>query len=132
MSLGLAAFYVAHVWYCLAFRVLDRELWFCFVGLAAFFLAVTVPLALSDQWITVSWAIQIATAAVTALVVCLIWRRPTASALKAASLAIGTVMVTPYVLTYDLTILSTFSCVGGTPTRISRSPPRSTVTPAIP
>ncbi len=58
VSLGLAAFYVAHVWYCLVFRVLDRELLFCFVGLAAFFLAVTIPLALSPEWITVSWAIQ--------------------------------------------------------------------------
>jgi uncharacterized membrane protein len=58
VSLGLAAFYIAHVWYCLVLRVLDRELLFCFVGLAAFFLAVTIPLVLSDEWITVSWAIQ--------------------------------------------------------------------------
>lgn len=58
VSLALAAFYVAHVWYCLVFRVLDRELLFCFVGLAAFFLAVTIPLLLSSEWITVSWAIQ--------------------------------------------------------------------------
>jgi len=58
VSLALAAFYVAHVWYCLVFRILDRELLFCFVGLAAFFLAVTIPLALSPEWITVSWAIQ--------------------------------------------------------------------------
>lgn len=58
VSLALAAFYVAHVWYCLVRRVLDRELLFCFVGLAAFFLAVTVPLVLSREWITVSWAIQ--------------------------------------------------------------------------
>ncbi len=58
VSLALAAFYVAHVWYCLVFRVLDRELLFCFVGLAAFFLAVTIPLVLSNEWITVSWAIQ--------------------------------------------------------------------------
>jgi len=58
VSLALAAFYVAHVWYCLVRRVLDRELLFCFVGLASFFLAVTVPLVLSREWITVSWAIQ--------------------------------------------------------------------------
>jgi len=58
VSLALAAFYVAHVWYCLVFRVLDRELLFCFVGLAAFFLGVTIPLVLSDEWITASWAIQ--------------------------------------------------------------------------
>src|SRR6185295_5509891 len=58
VTLALAAFYIAHVWYCLVRRVLDRELMFCFVGLAAFFLAVSVPLVLSDKWITVSWAIQ--------------------------------------------------------------------------
>jgi hypothetical protein len=58
VSLALAAFYVVHVWYCLIRRVLDRELMFCFIGLAAFFLAVTVPLVLSREWITVSWAIQ--------------------------------------------------------------------------
>jgi len=58
VSLALAAFYVAHVWYCLVFRVLDRDLLCCFIGLAAFFLSVTVPLVLSREWITVSWAIQ--------------------------------------------------------------------------
>lgn len=58
VSLALAAFYVAHVWYCLMRRILDRELMFCFIGLAAFFLAITVPLVLSREWITVSWAIQ--------------------------------------------------------------------------
>jgi len=58
VTLALAAFYVAHVWYFLVRRLLDRELLFCFIGLAAFFLAVTVPLLLSAEWITVSWAIQ--------------------------------------------------------------------------
>lgn len=58
LTLGLAAFYVVHVWYCLIRRVLDRELIFCFVSLSAFFLAVTVPILVSREWITVSWAIQ--------------------------------------------------------------------------
>jgi uncharacterized membrane protein len=58
VALGLAAFYVVHVWYCLVARVQDRELLFSFIGLAAFFLAVTIPLALSPEWITVSWAVQ--------------------------------------------------------------------------
>jgi uncharacterized membrane protein len=58
VTLALAAFYVAHVWYFLVRRLLDRELLFCFIGLAAFFLAVTVPLLLSAEWITMSWAIQ--------------------------------------------------------------------------
>ncbi|MEN6405249.1 MAG: DUF2339 domain-containing protein [Thermoguttaceae bacterium] len=58
MTVPLAAFYIAHVWFFLVRRLLDRELLFCFSGLAAFFLAVTIPLILSAQWITVSWAIE--------------------------------------------------------------------------
>ncbi len=58
VTLALAAFYVAHVWFFLVRKLLDRELLFCFIGLAAFFLAVTVPLLLSAEWITVSWAVQ--------------------------------------------------------------------------
>lgn len=57
-TLGLAAFYIAHVWYCLARRVLDRELHLCFIALAAFFIAVTVPLLLTGQWLIVTWSIQ--------------------------------------------------------------------------
>lgn len=58
VTLPLAAFYVAHVYWFLLFRLRDRELLFCFAGLAAFFVAVTLPLVVSDEWITVSWAIQ--------------------------------------------------------------------------
>lgn len=58
VTLSLAAFYIAHVWYFLVRRLEDRELLFGFTGLAAFFLAVTIPLLLSDRWITASWAIQ--------------------------------------------------------------------------
>ncbi len=58
VTLGLTAFYVAHVWYCLMRRVLDRELMLSFTALSAFFLAITVPLLLSREWITVSWAVQ--------------------------------------------------------------------------
>ena len=58
VTVPLAAFYVAHVWFFLVRRLLDRELLFCFSGLAAFFLAVTIPLILSAEWITVSWAIE--------------------------------------------------------------------------
>jgi hypothetical protein len=57
-SLGLTAFYTAHVYYFLRRRLVDRELLISFIGLAAFFLAVTMPLILSRQWITASWAIQ--------------------------------------------------------------------------
>ena len=58
VTLGLTAFYAAHVYYFLARRIADRELLLSFMGLAVFFLAVTIPLVLSREWITVSWAIQ--------------------------------------------------------------------------
>ena len=58
VTLGLTAFYMAHVWYCLVRKVLDRELMLSFTALSAFFLAITVPLLLSHEWITVSWAVQ--------------------------------------------------------------------------
>ena len=58
VTLGLTAFYAAHVYYFLARRIADRELMLSFMGLAVFFLAVTIPLVLSREWITVSWAIQ--------------------------------------------------------------------------
>lgn len=58
LTLGLAAFYIAHVYYCLVRRVLDRELMLSFTALSAFFVAITIPLLLSREWITVSWAIQ--------------------------------------------------------------------------
>ena len=57
-TLCLTAFYTAHVYYCLVRKVLDRELMLSFTGLASFFLAVTIPLLLSAEWITASWALQ--------------------------------------------------------------------------
>lgn len=58
ISLGLAAFYTAHVYYFLLRRLQDRELMLSFTALSAFFVAVTIPLLLSSQWITASWGIQ--------------------------------------------------------------------------
>jgi uncharacterized membrane protein len=58
LTVALAAFYVGHVYYCLARRVADRELLIGFIGLAAFFVTITLPLLLSNQWITVSWSLQ--------------------------------------------------------------------------
>ncbi len=58
VTLGLAVFYAAHVYYFLARRIADRELLLSFMGLAVFFVAVTIPVVLSREWITVSWAIQ--------------------------------------------------------------------------
>ncbi len=58
VTLGLTAFYIGHIHYFLRRKLLDRELLLSFTGLAAFFLAVTIPLILSGEWTTVGWAIQ--------------------------------------------------------------------------
>ncbi len=58
VTLGLALFYTLHVYYFLMRKIVDRELLVSFLGLASFFVIVTVPLVLSPQWITVSWALQ--------------------------------------------------------------------------
>lgn len=58
LTVALAAFYVGHVYYCLARRVADKEMLLSFIGLAAFFVTITLPLLLSKQWITVSWSLQ--------------------------------------------------------------------------
>jgi uncharacterized membrane protein len=58
LTLGLATFYTAHVFYFLRRRLIDRELLVSFIGLAAFFVAMTMPLLLSAEWVTASWALQ--------------------------------------------------------------------------
>lgn len=58
LSLGLAIFYTAHAWYFLLRRIIDRHLLLSFIGLASVFLAITVPLLLSREWVTASWSIQ--------------------------------------------------------------------------
>jgi uncharacterized membrane protein len=58
VTLGMAAFYTLHVLFFLRRGVVDRGLLVSFLGLAATFVAVTMPLVLSRQWVTASWAIQ--------------------------------------------------------------------------
>lgn len=58
LSLALACFYAAHVWFILWRRIVDRDLVVSFLGLASTFLAITMPLLLSAEWVTASWAIQ--------------------------------------------------------------------------
>lgn len=58
ITVGLAAFYIGHVYYCLAKRIADKELLLSFIALAAFFVTITLPLLLTSQWITVSWSLQ--------------------------------------------------------------------------
>jgi arabinofuranan 3-O-arabinosyltransferase len=54
----------------------------------------------------ISWAVQLAAATIVAVMVCAIWAKPLPHSLKAAALCIGSVLVTPYVLGYDLCVLS--------------------------
>ncbi len=58
VTLGLALFYTLHIYYFLMRKIIDRELLVSFLGLASFFVIVTVPIVLSPQWITVSWAVM--------------------------------------------------------------------------
>lgn len=58
LSLALAAFYALHVSIMLGRRLVDRELIVTFLGLSALFLTLTMPLVLSAEWVTASWAVQ--------------------------------------------------------------------------
>ncbi len=51
------------------------------------------------------WAAQICVAAGIAVLVCIVWRRPLPYELKAAALATGALLATPYLLAYDLVAL---------------------------
>jgi Glycosyltransferase family 87 len=55
---------------------------------------------------TVSWAVHVAVAVVTAAAVCVVWAKSVPHALKAAVLCIAALIVSPYVLAYDLCIVS--------------------------
>ncbi|MDG2399403.1 MAG: DUF2339 domain-containing protein, partial [Akkermansiaceae bacterium] len=58
VTLGLAVFYVGHIAYFLRKNIEDKGLLLSFMGLSSVFVAITLPLVLSEGWITVSWAIQ--------------------------------------------------------------------------
>ena len=86
VTLGLALFYTLHIYYFLMRKLVDRELLVSFLGLASFFVIVTVPLVLSRQWITLSWSVQ-------ALVLLWIARQLGSQTLKYVSLVLyGIVM----------------------------------------
>jgi arabinofuranan 3-O-arabinosyltransferase len=55
---------------------------------------------------SISWAVHAAVAAAVALAVLGVWAKPVPYSLKAAALCAGTIMFTPYMLAYDLCILS--------------------------
>lgn len=58
VTVGLALFYIAHIYLFMKRQVLDRGLLMSFLGLASLFVAITLPLILSKGWITVSWSVQ--------------------------------------------------------------------------
>lgn len=58
LALGLAFFYAVHVATLLQRRLVDRNLLVSFLGLASFFLTLSMPLVLSAEWVTASWAVQ--------------------------------------------------------------------------
>lgn len=58
LALALATFYVVLVYRFLSAHRQDRGLLMSFFALAAFFAVLTPPLAVSKDWITVSWSLQ--------------------------------------------------------------------------
>jgi hypothetical protein len=74
-----------------------------------------VPLALHSifgllRWLetsaTISWGGHLVVAVLIAVTVCVVWAKPCPFPLKAAVLCIGSAMVSPYILFYDLCVLS--------------------------
>ena len=58
LAVAMAAFYIAHLYLFISKKRNDRGLALGFIALAAFFLIITVPLLLSDQWLTLCWSAQ--------------------------------------------------------------------------
>jgi arabinofuranan 3-O-arabinosyltransferase len=55
---------------------------------------------------TIAWTVQLTIAALVTAAVCVVWAKPIPYSLKAAIVCVGAVMVSPYLLAYDLCILS--------------------------
>jgi hypothetical protein len=53
-----------------------------------------------------AWAVQGAVALVAAIAIALLWRSRAAYEIKAAALATGAMLATPYLYTYDLVVLA--------------------------
>jgi arabinofuranan 3-O-arabinosyltransferase len=53
-----------------------------------------------------AWCLQLALSGVVIILLCLIWRRKMSFELKAAALATGSLLVTPYLFLYDLVVLA--------------------------
>jgi len=55
---------------------------------------------------TVAWTVQVILSLVTAVATAVLWRSRVSFEIKAAALGVGTVLATPYIFIYDLTILA--------------------------
>jgi hypothetical protein len=53
-----------------------------------------------------AWALQMTLAGVSAIVVCVLWRRKVAFDMQAAALATAALLATPYLYVYDLVVLA--------------------------
>ncbi len=58
LTILLAIYYTLHVYLLLKRKVRDRNLIVCCIGLAFFFLSISIPIAISREWISVTWAAQ--------------------------------------------------------------------------
>ncbi len=57
-SLSLAVFYIIQILVFMNRKIDDRKLLILLTGFASFFITVTIPLLLSNEWITAAWSIQ--------------------------------------------------------------------------
>jgi hypothetical protein len=55
---------------------------------------------------TLGWGLQASLAAVTGAALCVLWRMPVAIEMKAAALAAGALLATPYLYLYDMVVLA--------------------------
>jgi hypothetical protein len=55
---------------------------------------------------SLGWALQLAASILIAVFVCGLWRRPAPFEMKAAALAAGTLLATPYIYLYDMVVLA--------------------------
>lgn len=58
VTIGMALFYTAHIYYFLVKKIEDRVLLSSFFAIASLMLTITIPILISREWLSVSWAVQ--------------------------------------------------------------------------
>lgn len=58
VTISLALFYILQIYLFLMKKIQDRNFLIMLSGFASFFITFTIPLLLSNEWITTAWAIQ--------------------------------------------------------------------------